>query len=84
MADRTAAELFGTIFKLLDEEISDPAKRRALAARFWDMQRDYDFSPYQMYVDVALKNLELARVAVDPDYPGDGPVCVYGPTWKET
>ena len=46
MADRSSAHLFGCIFDLIDEHVKEPKKRKALAARFWKMSRDYDFSEY--------------------------------------
>lgn len=81
MADRTAAELFGTLFELIDEHVLEP-RRTELALKFWRQQRQYDFSPYQMEIDGTLLRLGLARRGVDPDYPNDGEVMLYGPEGK--
>lgn len=75
MADRTSAELFGTIFTLIDEHIKDPETRKSLALRYWKEQRVYDFSPYQMGCDDVLKRLGLARDGEDKY----GPTMLYGP-----
>lgn len=78
MADRSSAALFAEIFKMLasNEPTSNP---KALALRFWDMRREYDFSPYQMYCDEALEALGLLRRGVDPEYPEEGETNIYGP-----
>ena len=47
--------------------------------KYWKMSREYDFSEYQMEADEALLKLGLARKGVDPDYPEDGDVMLYGP-----
>ena len=62
MADRTSAEVFGRVFKLLAESPTDD--RKALAARLYAMASDYDFMDYQMDdtvpgVDDALALLEV-------------------------
>lgn len=77
MADRNSAYLFAEIFRLIDEEITDPDRRARLAAKFWAMSRDYDFSDCQMESDEALIRLGLATIGVDPDYPQDGQCTVY-------
>lgn len=79
MADRSSAYLFGRVFKLIAEHVPEGAGRDELAAEFWREQRDYDFSPYQMNVDETLSSLGLARRGVDPDWPDDGEVWLYGP-----
>ena len=59
MADRTSAELFGEIFKLLAE--LDPHDKQERAKKFWEQSRSYDFHPYQMDADYSLLRLGLAR-----------------------
>lgn len=55
MADRTSAYLFAEIFQLLAEhELNEKSKY------FWDLSKDYDFQPYQMYCDETLLKLGLA------------------------
>lgn len=77
MADRTSASLFCQVFELL---ASDPTPQHVAFARtLWDHTYGYDFSPYQMECDEALQALGLARMGVDPQYPEDGPVMLYGP-----
>lgn len=70
--------MFGRVFKLLAEHVPAGAERDVLAAEFWRETRDYDFSPYQMDADEALAALGLARRGVDPDWPDDGEVWLYG------
>lgn len=77
MADRNSAYLFAEIFRLIDEEISQPEQRARLADKFWEMSRNYDFDDCQMVSDEALTRLGLASIGVDPDYPGDGPTTLY-------
>lgn len=79
MADRTSARLFGEVFEILSEHVPAGESRDASARRFWALTQDYDFSPYQMYADDALLALGLARRGVDPDWPDDGEVVLYGP-----
>lgn len=75
MADRTSAEIFGSIFELLAEDPTDHHKN--LARKFWRMSDRYDFHPCQMECDEALETLGLARP--DPDEDG----CFkYGPERK--
>ncbi len=77
MADRSSAELFGMFFEMLAE---DPTpEHRSMAHKIWPKTRQYDFSNDQMYCEEALEKLGLARKAVDPEYPNDGPVWTYGP-----
>jgi hypothetical protein len=78
MSDRTAAALFKDIFEMLAQWPAGPM-RDDLARRLWKMQRDYDFSPDQMGCDDALAALDLARRGIDPDWPDDGEVWLYGP-----
>lgn len=65
MSDRTSAGLFATIFETLvrlqEEKALSPILARDVAAKFWPLQRDYDFSPYQMSCDDALITLGLAK-----------------------
>lgn len=75
MADRTSAALFGEIFTILaSKEKIDPKK---LAARFFEMSKEYDFSNYQMGCDEALITLGLAKKGVREEYPEDGEVLLY-------
>lgn len=78
MADRTSAEIFGTVFEFLSEEPT-PANKK-FARRLFDMAQNYDFNDYQMEADEALMALGLARRGVDPEYPEDGETIIYGPT----
>jgi hypothetical protein len=82
MADRSSAYIFGQIFELIDEHV--PAdKKRKMALKFWKESRNYDFGPSDMHVDEALTRLGLAKEKVDPRYPEDGPVTMYGPKFDE-
>lgn len=77
MADRTSASVFCAVFKLL---ASDPTPQHVAFARtLWGHTYAYDFSSYQLECDEALIALGLARMGVDPEYPGDSPVMLYGP-----
>jgi len=62
MSDRSGAYLFSKVFNLLAE---DPARHWKVAAEFWAMAADFDFSYYQMYCDEALLKLGLAREVPD-------------------
>lgn len=79
MSDRTSARLFGEVFEILAEHVPAGEARDAAVLRFWGLTRDYDFSPDQMGADDALFALGLARRGVDPDWPDDGEVVLYGP-----
>lgn len=57
MADRSSAEIFGEMLKMLDE----------MSRKVWRMSCNYDFSPCQMSVDKSLINLGLAREVKDED-----------------
>lgn len=81
MADRSAAELFSEIFKMLASD--KPIDRQKVARRFWELSGEYDFSHYQLYCDKALIKLGLARKGVDPQYPDDGKTILYGPVEEE-
>ncbi len=59
MADRTTAGLFGSIFKLLAGNPTE--EHKAMAKNIWPLQREYDFSPYQMGCDDALIALGIAK-----------------------
>jgi hypothetical protein len=64
MADRTAAELFGDVFRLIRKHV--PKKKRLeVALEYWDKAKGYDFDPYQMYCDATLIKLGLAKEVVD-------------------
>ena len=84
MADRTSADLFGEVFGILAEHVPAGPERDATALRLWTAQDDYDFSPNQMDADNALMELGLARRGVDPDWPNDGEVWLYGPSEAAT
>ena len=79
MADRSSAYLFSRIFSLIDEHVQDAQTRQKLALEFWNESRSYDFSDDQMDCDEVLMKLGLARRDVDPRYPHDGEVVLYGP-----
>lgn len=78
MADRTSAEIFGSIFEMLSENPDE--RNKGIAKRIWSMIDAYDFNAYQMYVDDSLKMLELAREVRDEES-GDDEVATlqYGP-----
>jgi hypothetical protein len=78
MADRTSAGVFGDLFVYLAQQPQSP-QRDAFALQMWKNTSDYDFSPYQMGADGALMVLGLARKGIDPDYPDDGEILLYGP-----
>lgn len=69
MADKTSAALFATLFKKL---ASDPTEQhRQWALELWESTKGYDFSPYQMGCDEALKVLGLAYDGYDHEYRSD-------------
>jgi hypothetical protein len=79
MADRTSAGIFGDVFIYLASQPKSP-ERDAFALEVWcQSQGNYDFSNYQMGADKALIELGLARRGVDPAWPDDGEVVLYGP-----
>jgi len=84
VSDRTSASLFAEIFKVIAEHVPPGGERDALGSRMWALTQDYDFSSYQMYADASLLALGLARHGVDPDWPDDGEVVLYGPTPSAT
>jgi hypothetical protein len=64
MSDRSGAELFAMIFKMLAEE---PTKEhKAFARKIWARRGGFDFDDYQMYCDEALIKLGLA-VKIDDE-----------------
>jgi len=75
MADRTSAEIFGTLFKLLAENSSEENKR--IAHIMFDYTSEYDFNNYQMYADEACIKLGLAKVGIDPNYPEDDECVIF-------
>lgn len=79
MADRSSAYLFSVIFETLLEELPAGEKRDALAKRFWDLSRNYDFSDRQLECDDVLIALGLAHKGIDPEYPNDGAITIYEP-----
>ncbi len=76
MADRTSARLFGKIFELLAKNPTD--EHKAIAKEIFAETGDYDFSDYQMDADEPLIALGLAKKGIDPEYPEDGEVVIYG------
>ena len=59
---------------------SNPSdEHKKIARKVWAMSREYDFCDDEMYCDRALHKLDLARKGVDPGYPEDGEVWIYGP-----
>jgi hypothetical protein len=64
MADRTSAYLFGTLFEMLAD---GNTPREEIAAKFWKMRTEYDFSDYQMGCDEAILKLGFGRRATQAD-----------------
>ena len=62
MSDRTSAEIFGEVFRILADHVELPGAKEA-ALKLWYMKQDngYDFSNYQMESDGALRELGLLR-----------------------
>lgn len=77
MSDRTSAGVFGKMFNLLAKNPTDEHKE--IAKELWPEIQEYDFSEYQMYCDDALIALGLAKTGINPKYPEDGEVIIYGP-----
>lgn len=75
MADKINAELFGILFEVL-AQIPDEGNK-ALAKKFFEFIRDYDFSYSQMRADEALITLGLAKREIDPDFPEEGEMILY-------
>ena len=63
MSDRTSAELFGTIFRLL--AVNPTEEHKAMARLIWAKRGDYDFSDYQVYEEDARVALGISRVVED-------------------
>lgn len=61
MADRTAARIMGKVFKIISDHVPAP-KAKKVALEIWEEMDEWDFNPYQMYVDEYLIKLGLARV----------------------
>jgi len=76
VADRTSAGLFGLFFDLLAENPTE--EHKTMAQEIWRATRAYDFSPYQMDCDDSLLTLGLARKGLDPKYPEEGEILLYG------
>ncbi len=76
MSDRTSASVFGKMFTLLAKNPTEEHKE--MAKEIFKMTDEYDFGYYQMYVDEELMKLDLAKIGIDPDYPEDGEVVIYG------
>lgn len=72
MADRTSAEIFGTIFqRLAGNPLESSQDVREFTAWLWELAGGYDFSDGQMECHEALAKLGLATVGEDE----------YGPTY---
>lgn len=67
MADRTSAKIFGNLFDILAK--NPDINSNQLAKILWEMQRGYDFSPYQMNADEALVKLGFAKEVPDSEDP---------------
>jgi hypothetical protein len=78
MADRSSAEIFSLFFEVIDKHVGRGKLRKELAKKIWNASRNYDFHPYQLECDDALKRLGLARDSVKPDQYGEFPT-LYGP-----
>lgn len=77
MSDKRNAAFCATVFIMLAEEPTEKNKQNAL--RIWNAIDGYEFSAYHMGCDDALAVLGLYRRAVDPKYPNEGEVDIYGP-----
>jgi hypothetical protein len=77
MSDHQGAYEFGMMFRKLAEKPTDDAKE--FAQLLWTLSREHDFSDDEMRADEALAKLGLARRGIDPDYPKEGEVWLYGP-----
>ena len=67
MSDRSSAEIFGELFRMFAENMTDESK--AFAHKVWAMTFEYDFSFVQMGCDEELVLLGLAKPDMDDDYP---------------
>lgn len=76
MSDRTSAGIFGRIFNLLAKNPTE--ENKTIAKEIFDEKGEYDFSNYQMDADDALIVLGLARTEIDPNFPEDGEIIIYG------
>ena len=63
MSDRTSAEIYGEVFKLLASDPTEQHKKWTL--KLWKASFEYDFAPYQLYCDKELKELDLAIDGTD-------------------
>lgn len=80
MADRTSAEIFGEVFRKLGQTKNDTIDKRKFALWLWELQQRYDFSHEQMNCQEELVKLGLAtKMGIDPDYPEDSEIWLYGP-----
>ncbi len=78
MADRQSAALFGQIFELLAENITED--RKELALKIFEKAYGYDFDYTQMEVDDdILINLGLAKLGINPEEPEYGETLLYYP-----
>jgi len=83
MSDRTSASIFGQLFCMLAEHkrAGTTITPDAMARLVWRLKEEAgaDFSDSQMCADEELAALGLARLWVDPDWPEDGEIWLYGP-----
>ena len=79
MADRNAAAIFGSVFKILADSKGGPYEADVLASKIYDLSTDYDFHEVQMEADDACIALGLARYE-SPSDPDDE--WSDGITWK--
>lgn len=63
MSDRTSAEIFHEIFRMLAQEAT--ARDKEYAYKIWRIAWQYDFSWVQMECDASLVRLGLARSGRD-------------------
>lgn len=75
MANRTSAEIFGILFKMLAE--NPTPEHEKMAMRVCKMSRNYDFTSSQMWADDACLALGVARRGIDPDYPDEGEAVLW-------
>lgn len=67
MSDRSSADIFATMFLLLD---SDKTKEQ-IAQELWKKTFEFDFSCQQLEIDDTLVRFGLARKVKRPDYPDE-------------
>ena len=79
MSDHESAFIFGRVFDVLAKAPNRQSRKQALA--IWKVKEleGCDFSDDQMHCDKSLIKLGLARIGVEPEFPEDGKVTIYGP-----